>query len=118
MAVLYLTGAQGALGSVIRQRFLESGWTVAGFDRGRDKQSAKKALPNYQSFSFEASDEVSVDHAFKEASRVMGNPRAVISTVGGIKPWKSVTEMGLEDFRVLLDVNLTSAFLAAKVSIP
>ncbi|HWF43398.1 MAG TPA: SDR family oxidoreductase, partial [Candidatus Kapabacteria bacterium] len=38
----------------------------------------------------------------------------LIATVGGVKPWKPVSETSLEDFRYLMELNLVSFFLAAK----
>jgi NAD(P)-dependent dehydrogenase (short-subunit alcohol dehydrogenase family) len=110
MPTLFLTGATGALAQAIRDRFLADGWQVAGFARDADGFSH----PSYRTYKTDATDETTVSNAFEAAAKEQGTPRALVATVGGIKPWRTVAETTIEDFRALFELNLTSFFLTAK----
>jgi NAD(P)-dependent dehydrogenase (short-subunit alcohol dehydrogenase family) len=110
MPTLFLTGSTGALAQAIRDRFLAEGWAVAGFSRVPDSFSHK----SYKFYRMDATDEASVQETFGEAANDLGMPRTLVATVGGVKPWRTVAETSIEDFRALLELNLVSFFLSAK----
>ena len=115
MQTLFLTGSTGALAGAIRHAYLEAGWAVAGFSRRGDTHPH----PNYRGYAAgDATDEGALAAVMKEAVLELGAPRALVATVGGITPWKSVTETTVESFRDLVELNLTSLFVAAKVALP
>ncbi|MDP4198977.1 MAG: SDR family oxidoreductase [Bacteroidota bacterium] len=110
METLYLTGSSGALAQAVRDRYLAEGWNVAGFSRSADGLRHSR----FRFFEMDATSEPSVERTFGEANVVFGPPRALIATVGGIRPWQTVEQTTIEDFRYLVDLNLTSLFLASK----
>ncbi len=110
MPTLFLTGATGGLASAIREKYLAEGWNVAGFAHKDDHFNHE----HYHFYEMNAVEEQSVERRFAMAAQELGPPRALIATVGGVRPWKSVADTPLEDFRALLDLNLTSVFLSAK----
>lgn len=110
MPVLFLTGASGALGSITKSIFLEQGWSVAGFTHISDTFQAE----GYRGFIMNATDETSVMTAFQAASMGVGKPDLIISTVGGIRSWKTIRDTPAEDVRYLLELNYVSAFLSVK----
>jgi NAD(P)-dependent dehydrogenase (short-subunit alcohol dehydrogenase family) len=110
MSILFLTGSTGALGAAIRATYLENGWIVAGFSHEDDGFTHE----HYRFYSVDATNEASVEQAFANASHDLGAPRALVATIGGVKPWKIVPEMPIVDFRFLLELNLVSFFISAK----
>lgn len=110
MSILFLTGATGALGNSIREKYLAEGWSVAGFAHKEDGFTHE----HYRFWPMDASDEASVRQSFANAASDQGAPRALIATIGGVRPWKTVAETAVEDFRALFELNLVSLFLAAK----
>jgi NAD(P)-dependent dehydrogenase (short-subunit alcohol dehydrogenase family) len=110
MQTLYLTGSSGALAAAVREHYLSQGWNVAGFDRTDDGFRHN----NFRFYQSDAFSESSISENFQKALADLGTPRALVATVGGVKPWTSVSDMSLEDFRFLVDLNLVSFFLAAK----
>lgn len=110
MPILFLTGASGALGSVTRSLFLEKGWSVAGFSHSQDTFQSDE----YHGFTMNATDETSVMTAFQDACIHLGRPDLIISTVGGVKSWKTIRDTPAEDARYLLELNYVSAFLSVK----
>jgi len=111
MPVLFLTGANGALGSSIRQLFLERGWLVAGFTHAEEGIEADR----YRGFQMNATDETSVMSAFEAAAMSIGKPDLVVSTVGGVRSWKTIRDTPLDDARFLIELNYLSAFLSIKI---
>ncbi len=110
MQTLFLTGSTGALGAAIRTTYLENGWNVAGFSHEDDGFTHE----HYRFYAVDATNESNMEQAFMNASRDLGTPRALVATIGGVKPWKTVSEMPIEDFRFLLELNLSSLFISAK----
>jgi NAD(P)-dependent dehydrogenase (short-subunit alcohol dehydrogenase family) len=110
MQTLFLTGSTGALGGAIRKTYLDNGWSVAGFSHEDDGFTHER----YRFWSVDATNESSVQQAFSDAAQKFGAPQALVATVGGVKPWKTVLEMPIEDFRFLFELNLASFFIAAK----
>jgi NAD(P)-dependent dehydrogenase (short-subunit alcohol dehydrogenase family) len=110
MPVLFLTGSTGALGGAIRKTYLDNGWTVAGFSHENDGFIHE----HYRFWAVDATNESSIEQMFSEASQKLGAPYALVATVGGVRPWKTVSETPIEDFRFLFELNLASFFLSAK----
>jgi NAD(P)-dependent dehydrogenase (short-subunit alcohol dehydrogenase family) len=110
MPTLFLTGSTGALGGAIRKTYLDNSWNVAGFSHEDDGFTHQ----HYRFYAVDATNESSVQQAFSDVAQKLGTPRALVATVGGVKPWKLVTEMPVEDFRFLFELNLASFFIAAK----
>ncbi len=110
MPTLFLTGSTGALGGAIRTTYLDNGWNVAGFSHEDDGY----AHANYRFWAVDATNESSIEQAFAHAKTDLGIPRALVATIGGVKPWKTVAEMAIEDFRFLFELNLASFFISAK----
>ena len=111
MKILFLTGIPGALASVIRDTFIEAGWKVAGFGR---READPYDNSSYSYFRMDAISETSVHEAFSLATERVGRPDAVIATVGGVSRWKSIAETTVEEFRYLIDLNLTTFFLTSR----
>lgn len=110
MPLLFLTGASGALGTAIKEHYLQNGWQVAGFVHSQGSEQKV----NYRSYGFNASLESSVISAFGKAIEEFGAPDALICTVGGVKPGKSIADSELSDVKELLETNFVTAFLSIK----
>ncbi|HET6401783.1 MAG TPA: SDR family oxidoreductase [Candidatus Kapabacteria bacterium] len=113
MSTLFLTGVTGALGLAIREKYLAEGWNVAGFAHKDDGFTQE----HYRFWPVDASDETSVEQSFSNAAKALGAPRALIATIGGVRPWKTVAETSIQDFRALFELNLASFFLSAKYAL-
>ncbi len=110
MSVLFLTGSTGALGSAIRTKYLDDGWSVAGFSHEDDGFTDER----YRFYAFDATNEADVEKSFAQAVLDLGSPRALVATIGGVRPWKSVADLTIDDFRFLFELNLSSFFISAK----
>lgn len=110
MPTLFLTGSSGALGSAICNHYLNKEWSVAGFSHSTDNFTHE----HFRFYSMDATNEESVKSSFAKAATELGQPRALIATIGGVKPWKTVVDTSVEDFKSLIELNLTSFFISAK----
>jgi NAD(P)-dependent dehydrogenase (short-subunit alcohol dehydrogenase family) len=114
MAILFLTGSSGALAAAMRSLYLERGWQVAGFDRKNDGFQHER----FRFFETDSMNEAAVTASITTAAQQLGSPRALIATVGGVRPWKPIAETSPEDYRFLIDLNLSSAFYVIRATIP
>jgi NAD(P)-dependent dehydrogenase (short-subunit alcohol dehydrogenase family) len=110
MPTLFLTGSSGALAEAICDHYLKERWFVAGFDRS-DRGFRHE---HFRFYEIDAMNEASVASSFEKAAMELGTPRALVATIGGVRPWKTVAETSVEDFRSLFELNLASFFIAAK----
>lgn len=99
-----ITGASGRLGSKTVQGFLDAGYRVVGFDRSASRDGAAPTL------AVDATNEQSVADAFRRIEQEYGTPSVVVHTVGmwAMKPFVDTT---LDEWKTMMDVNLTSTFL-------
>jgi len=105
----FVAGAAGGIGRAIVARFLGEGMRVAGGDAVKpdDKPDELFFLP------MEATDERQVIAAIGSAADRFGSLDVVVNAVGrtGSGP---LHEVALDDWRAIVEVNLTSTFLIAK----
>ncbi len=113
-----VTGGYRGLGRSIAEGLAESGATV--FINGRSKQGVEAAVAQLrgaghhaQSAVFDINDEVAVDEAAKQMLRGRACVDILVNNAG-IHRRNPLLQMPLEDFRAVLDTNLTAAFTVAK----
>ena len=116
--VALVTGAAHGIGRAIADKLVHEGWAVAAVDRDAARlDAACAALPEDRRLGLpldvaapEAGDEA-VARTLDRFGRLDG-----LVNNAGIMRRKPVTELSLEDWRRVLDVNLTAAFLFAKAA--
>ncbi len=92
-----ITGSAGAIGTAVAERLRADGWDVVGLDRAEA----------------DLTDETAVAAAFHH----LGTISALI-TCAGVTAGAPAHETTLADWHAVLDANLTTAFLAAKHTLP
>ena len=109
--VAVVTGAAGAIGSAVCRRLGESGDAVVGLD------AADGAVAGaVETIACDISDAASVAAAFDAIRDRHGHP-AVLVNSAGITGAGGVEDESPEDWRRILDVNLTGAYLCARQAI-
>jgi NAD(P)-dependent dehydrogenase (short-subunit alcohol dehydrogenase family) len=105
--VILVTGAHGALGSVVVQHLLSLGATVAGADRAEAPSAAQAAeffsVP--ADLSTSAGAAAAIHAVIEQFSRIDG----VVHTVGGFA-FGALHELSDQEWGRLVDANLNSAF--------
>ena len=101
-------GATGALGSAIAMSFANLGANVRGGDR--HEPSAERRLSGITYETVDAMDDGALRALFDAAPA----PWAVINTIGGYAPKRSLAELDPAELRHQLELNLVSAALITK----
>ncbi len=117
MKSILITGAGSGIGRATALAFLKAGWDVAlvGRRRAALEETARlggggRVLPADVTMAGE------VDTAFAEAVGRMGRLDALFNNAGrGARP-ATIDEMSLDDWRGVVDVNLTGAVLCARAA--
>jgi NAD(P)-dependent dehydrogenase (short-subunit alcohol dehydrogenase family) len=113
--VALITGATGALGSVVAETFTADGWRVATpVRRGTDDV----AHPTVARIVADVATEEGAARAVERTLEWAGRLDAVVHTVGGYHGGAPLHETAVADWDGMMSANLRSAFLVARAAIP
>ena len=120
--VALVTGASYGIGFAMAKAFAQAGAAVVFNDINREL--VDKGLSAYREEGIDArgyvcdvTDEAAVQALVEQVSREVGAIDILVNNAGIIKR-VPMTEMHAEDFRKVIDVDLTAPFLMAKAVIP
>ncbi|QLD91110.1 SDR family oxidoreductase [Natronomonas salina] len=117
--VVLVTGASGALGSAVAAAFDDAGATVCGADVvAPDDEDAEVDPSTIEFYETDATDEGSVGETVEAVVDDHGRLDAVCNIAGTWRGGDPIHETDVEEFEMLLDVNLKSMFLTSKHAIP
>ena len=114
--VIVITGANGGLGTNVTQAFLATGATVVGI--------ARKIRPdefgggNFTAVEADLANSATVSKLATEIGARFGRIDALVHVMGGFAGGKPVTETDDATWQRMLDLNLNSAFYAARAFLP
>ena len=106
--VAVVTGAAGAIGSAVCQRLSAAGDTVIGLDAVADALTATA-----EAIACDIADEASVAAAFDTIRSRHGHPTVLVNNAG-VTGAGGVEDESPEDWRRIIDVNLTGAYLCTR----
>lgn len=110
--VLLLSGAAGGVGQALCKLYLAAGGQVAALDTTKGP-----TRPGVASFVCDVADEAQVADAMASALKEFGRIDAFVHAAG-IVGEGAITETAYADWRRVIEVNLSSAFLLARASYP
>lgn len=117
-----VTGASGALGSAVCERFAEVGATVAATDVVEpDDENASLNADEADRIHFyqgDFTDESEVEQVVTEIADDHGGLDALINVAGTWKGGSPIEETDADTFDLLMNVNLKTMFLASKHALP
>jgi NAD(P)-dependent dehydrogenase (short-subunit alcohol dehydrogenase family) len=108
-----VTGAAGGIGRAVCALFRAAGMNVAAADLARLEPPA----PDYLPVTMDATDEAAVRDGVGRAAAQFGRLDVVVHAVGAVGAG-NLQSQSLAEWRRVLDVNLTSAFLVARACYP
>ena len=120
-----VTGGAGGIGKATVRRLLDMGLSVFIVDV--DAQSLDSILSEFGTVSgrldgcrADATDEPQVMQAVSRAAERFGNIYALVHVAGGAGPKRArdIEDFQLHEWAHVIDLNLTSAFLAARAVVP
>ena len=120
-----VTGGAGGIGKATVRRLLDIGLSVFIVDV--DQNSLDSILSEFGTVSgrldgcrADVTDEPQVMHAVSRAAERFGNIYALVHVAGGAGPKRArdIEDFQLREWAHVIDLNLTSAFLAARAVVP
>ncbi len=118
--VALVTGSSRGIGSAIADGLAGSGAAV--ILNGRDEsrlahalQSARHRMPGaaWSAYAFDVTDEAAVENAIARCESATG-PVDILVNNAGMQLRTPLTEISLEDWRSVIDTDLTSAFIVGR----
>jgi len=119
--IIIITGAAGAVGSVLVKRFLANGDTVLATDTKQDTLDTwRKGFGEDAKLSTFTGDISDADDtsALAEAARQRYGRVDVLINCAGYFPIVLFEEMSVADWRTVIDINLTGSFLTTRAVLP
>lgn len=120
--VALVTGAAYGIGFAIAQAYAQAGARIAF--NCRSKEHLEAALEKYKKLRIEAegyicdvTDEEQVAKMVKSIESTLGAIDILVNNAGIIKRIP-MTEMSVEDFRQVIDIDLNAAFIVSKAVLP
>ncbi len=111
-----VTGAAKGIGRAIARRLLDEGWAVAPVDLpGSGLARAFAESDTLAPVEGDAADPATAERAVARALQAFGRLDGLLSNAG-IMVRKPVGKLSLADWRRVIDVNLTAAFLFARAA--
>jgi NAD(P)-dependent dehydrogenase (short-subunit alcohol dehydrogenase family) len=119
--VALVTGAARGIGLAVAKRFLAEGWRVALLDiEGQLLRGAVAGLASPQAtmaLTCDVSDAADVTAALTDLERQFGRLDALVNNAG-IAVFAPLLETSNDDWKRVLEVNLTGPFLCTKAAVP
>jgi len=114
---ILITGASGGIGNSLVKKFVELQGNVLGTGTNTEKLDLiKKKYPNIKVKKFDISDHSRIEEFIENVALELGGLDIVINNAG-----KNVDNLSLrmkeEEWKKVIDINLTSTFLLSKYSI-
>ena len=115
---IIVTGATGGIGNSIIEKFYENGANVLASGTKIEKlEEIKKKFNNIKIFKFDISQSDKIETFIEDASKELGDKLDCIINNAGITKDNLTIRMSLDEWKKVIDINLTSTFLMCKFAI-
>ena len=112
-----ITGATGGIGGALIKRFIELQAEVVGTGTKVDKlDSLKKENPNIKIKKFDISEHSKIEEFIENVSKELGGLDVLVNNAG-INVDNLSLRMKEDEWKKVIDINLTSTFLLSKYAI-
>ena len=113
-----VTGATGGIGSSIIQKLHENGVNILASGTKIEKlEEIKKNFNNIKILKFDISKSDKIETFIEEASRELGGSFDCIINNAGVTQDNLAIRMSLDEWKKVININLTSTFLMCKFAI-
>ncbi len=117
MQTIIITGAGSGIGRATAQAFLAAGWRVGLI--GRRAEALEETAEGHDAalvLPCDVTDEGQVADAFGKATAVWGRLDAIFNNAGMGLTGAPIDEIAVDDWRKLIDVNVTGSFIVARAA--
>jgi NAD(P)-dependent dehydrogenase (short-subunit alcohol dehydrogenase family) len=115
--IAVVTGAGSGIGRVVATALLERGWCVVPAGRREEALAETLAGRNGIVVPTDVRDEASVRALFAQAVEAYGRIDLLFNNAGIFGTRAGIEDLSLEDWRAIVDTNLTGAFLCAREAV-
>ena len=112
---IILTGATGVIGNSILDKLISAGSTVLATGTNEEKlKLIQEKYKNLNVLKFDISDHNNIDKFVEDCSSILSNKIDVLINNAGITHDNLSIKMREEEWKRVIDINLTSTFLISK----
>jgi 2-dehydro-3-deoxy-L-rhamnonate dehydrogenase (NAD+) len=113
-----VTGGARGIGLAITDRFVGSGAKVAIWDLDGKAAEATAKLLHQTAIQVDVTDEASVNAALRASEAAIGPVDILVTSAGITGPNLTIADYPVEEWRRVLEVDLTGPFLCSKAVVP
>ena len=115
---IILTGATGGIGNSIIKKLYDEGANVLATGTKDEKlQELKKKFQNIQTLRFDISQIENLENFIEDATKKLGGKLDCMINNAGVTNDNLAIRMSIEEWKKVIDINLTSTFLISKFAI-
>ncbi len=115
---IIVTGATGGIGNSIIKKLYDVGANILATGTKDEKlQELKKKFPDIQTLKFDISQIDNLENFIEDATKQLGGRLDCLVNNAGITQDNLAIRMNIEEWKKVIDVNLTSTFLISKFAI-
>ena len=115
---IIVTGATGGIGNSIIKKLYDAGANILATGTKDEKlQELKKKFQNIQTLKFDISQTDNLENFIEDATKKLGGKLDCMINNAGITQDNLAIRMSIEEWKKVIDINLTSTFLLSKFAI-
>ena len=115
---IIVTGATGGIGNSIIKKLYEAGANILASGTKNEKlEELKKKFQNIQIHRFDISQTDNLENFIEEATKQLGGKLNCVVNNAGITQDNLAIRMSIEEWKKVIEINLTSTFLISKFAI-
>ncbi len=115
---IIVTGATGGIGNSIIEKLYNAGANILATGTRNEKlEELKKKFQNIQTLKFDISQIDNLEIFIEDATKQLGGKLDCIVNNAGITQDNLAIRMSIEEWKKVIDINLTSTFLISKFAI-
>ena len=115
---IIVTGATGGIGNCIVKKLYEAGANILATGTKNEKlEELKKKFQNIKTFKFDISQTDSLENFIEDATKQLEGKLDCLVNNAGITQDNLAIRMSIEEWKKVIDINLTSTFLISKFAI-
>lgn len=118
-----ITGAGSGVGRAIALGLVRQGWHLAILGRHADKLEETRRLalthaPLMEVIPCDIADAAQVDAMSRDVMLALGSVEVLVNSAGTNTPKRCLAELSHADYRLLVETNMTGAYLCAQAFLP
>ena len=115
---IIITGASGGIGNSIVKKFYENGANILATGTKKEKlEDLKSKFKNIKTLSFDISQHIEIENFIENAIKELGGDLYCMVNNAGITKDNLAIRMSFDEWKKVIDINLTSTFLLSKAVI-